>query len=322
MGVLESRALFTKLSVDIKVIMSNQVPRIESLPIFLSLPQPLDTLQFNQAMRNRYRLRQRDPHLYDHLIPLLSDWASRPSENLLLAQPKADPKSARFFATDVVEAVRGTGIPILFALPARSVSGSKTTFVDVLRSLTLQALKMEHDSPASSFDQPISSREVENARDEGEWISLLNRAMADLERVFMVIDMDIIKDDVRLPQQKAIGIIEKLLELCGSTTKVKVILTARRFEQPGRGGRNAGSDEEDDDYDRKRRNQPARSYCFTDKKQRGPPRSPRYTKIGQKSPSYKPKQMAMTLRPAFASPRARATNRTISRKETVDSESE
>lgn len=256
-------------------------------------------------MRNRYRLRQRNPNIYTHVLPSLSQWAAESTDRLLLAHTKADARSARFFATDLVDVIQETGTPILWVLPGKGSQDRETDLTDILRRLTLQALQIARPQTVKSpKDKPISASDVEKATTEQEWFLLLRRSLLDLERIFIVIDTDILKDDGRFTQRKAVELMEKLVVLCGDKPRIKTILIARRFRVVQQ---QAERDElEDDEDDQDSTSQPSHKYIFTDAGARGNMKSKKLAALAARrrdgGPTVRPKQMALLLKPAITSP--------------------
>lgn len=178
-------------------------------------------------MRNRHRTRQRGSPGYAHLIPSLCDWASQGSR-LLLVSGKKDPKNPRYFATDIVEGVQKSPVPVIWALSKSRLNSPRTTLSDVLCMLTVQALQI----PRSPIERvPISPAEMEMTTASEEWLLLLKRALSGLKQAYIIIDTDILKGSTsRRDQHRAVGLMNNLLKQTQSIgLDLRIILVAGRF---------------------------------------------------------------------------------------------
>lgn len=178
-------------------------------------------------MRDRHRTKQQGSQGYAHLIPSLCDWASQDSR-LLLVSGRKDPKSPRYFATDIIEGVQKSPVPIIWAFSKSHLHSTDTTLSDVLRMLTVQALQIPR-SPTEEF--LISPAEIEMTTANDEWLLLLKQALSGLKQAYIVIDTDILKGSTsRRDQHRAVGLMDKLLKQGQCIgLDLRIVLVARRF---------------------------------------------------------------------------------------------
>src|SRR5947209_20092886 len=144
----------------------NQMSQILALPSVRALPSPSDSLQFHLSARNRHRARQRYSVSCASLVPVLQSWASGSSSAVLLAQGKKDPKSARHFAADVIETVRASHVPVIWALAG--VRTGRLSCSDVFRSLLVQALQISN-RVSDAIDRPSTAYAVDAVATTAEW---------------------------------------------------------------------------------------------------------------------------------------------------------
>jgi hypothetical protein len=198
-----------------------------ALPSARALPSPSESLQFHLSARNRHRARQRYSVSYDGLVPVLQSWASGSSSSVLLAQGKNDPKSAKHFAVDVIETIRASDVPIIWALVGgahvRSMSCS-----DVFRSLAYQALQLSRQGFTTTGPHPTASAVSENAT-AAEWNKVLDQALLGLPLVYIAIDTELFRGAPVSDRRQASDILRNLAKFSGlGTSKRKVILCSRR----------------------------------------------------------------------------------------------
>jgi hypothetical protein len=224
--------LQTQISIDIKdqkkQIWDNQVTQILALPSVRALTSPSDSLQFHLSARNRSRSRRQYSVSYGTLIPVLQGWASARASSVLLAQGKKHPKSARHFAVDIIETVRATHIPILWAL-AGGAYGWSLSLPDVFRTLTVQALEISRRVSATT-NPSLTVSAVDAVATTEEWGKVLGQALQGLPLVYIVIDTDLFKGASVSDRRKASDILRNLATSSkAGASKRKIILLSRRY---------------------------------------------------------------------------------------------
>jgi hypothetical protein len=226
-----SHALQTQVSTDVRdqkqQMWDNQMSQILALPSVRALPSPSDSLQFHLSARNRHRARQRYSVSCASLVPVLQSWASGSSSAVLLAQGKKDPKSARHFAADVIETVRASHVPVIWAL-AGGVRAGSLSCSDVFRSLLVQALQISSRVSAAT-DRPLTASAVDAVATTAEWQKVLDQALLGLALVYIVIDTELFRGASASDRKQASDILKNLASFSEpGTPKRKVILLSRR----------------------------------------------------------------------------------------------
>lgn len=206
---------------------NNHVSQILALSSVKALPPPSESLQFHLSARNRNRARQRYSVSYDSLIPTLQSWASGSSSSVLLAQGKKDPKSARDFAVDVIETLRASNVPIIWALVGGSHVGN-TSCCDVFQSLAYQALQLNRQGSATTT-RPLTTSTINAKATAAEWNKLLDQALLGLPLVYIVIDTELFRGASVIDRRQASDILRNLATSSEpGTSKRKVILLSRK----------------------------------------------------------------------------------------------
>ena len=185
-------------------------------------------MSFQVAMRKRYRAKHHGSQEYAHLIQSLQQWVSRDS-GLLLVQGRKNPRGPIYFATDIVEVVSKSSIPIIWAFPKSRLHGADMPLMDILRMLTVQALQIARPSPAEEL--LITPSEIENTATDEEWLILLRRALSGLKRLYMVVDTSMMQSGaIRSDQLRAVELLDKLQkESRRNGLDLRAVLTARNF---------------------------------------------------------------------------------------------
>lgn len=225
---VENRTIGTRISSDMQAIARNNMAQLRSIPVFSNVPQPLAVLRFNRSMRNRFRLRH-GPIAYTHVLPSLRQWMAAPPQRLLLAQARRDPKSARWFATDMIDLLQQSNVPVLWALPGAGFQVRGTSMSDILRSIAFQATQIDRTNSTTGGYEPVSAAEVASIKTDYEWLLVIKRALAGLSRAYVVIDADLVEHERYGSQRRALESMARLVELCNHAPRLKIILIARSF---------------------------------------------------------------------------------------------
>ena len=223
------------MSADIRSVWKGQLAQILVLPSVRNLPLASQTMAFQIAMRSRYRARNHGSPGYAHMIPRLQQWAPR-SSSLLLVDGKNNPKGPIYFATDVVEAVSKTSIPVVWVLSKSRLDSANMLLTDVLRMLTVQALQIPRPSPTE--ETMISTSEIESTVTDEEWLVLLTRALSGLRQVYIVIDTGVLRNgSSERDQHRITRLADELLKQSRFRgLDLKIILVARKIVDLGKCG--------------------------------------------------------------------------------------
>ena len=185
-------------------------------------------MSFQVAMRKRYRAKHHGSQEYSPLIQSLQQWVAQDSGPLLV-QGRKNPRGPIYFATDFVEVVSKSTIPIIWAFPKSRLHGADTPLMDVLRMLTVQALQLARPNPTEEL--LITPSEVESTATDEEWLILLKRALSGLKHLYMVIDTSIMQSGgIRSDQRRAVELVNKLQkESRCNGLDLRAVLIARNF---------------------------------------------------------------------------------------------
>ncbi|CAD6593390.1 MAG: hypothetical protein ASARMPREDX12_007126 [Alectoria sarmentosa] len=165
------------------MLCSVQLNQILSISFLEKLPTCGESLEYCQSIRRRSRHRMTLP-LPD--VSRLADWASKPTNSLLVLQGTSSAVS-KAFMIDLIDLVRDAKMPVIWALRYANYWDSPTTSIDILRMLVLQALQMNPQAMAQG-SHPITMAGIREAATATDWLEILARALQGVPRIFIALD--------------------------------------------------------------------------------------------------------------------------------------
>ena len=152
------------------------------------LPHPEESFRYNQDLRKRRRPYSNALQTAPSRFNKLNAWASSNSSSILICQGTILSRhDIRDLALDIVELLRQSSIPVIWALgKAVTSNDAKATSVDILKSLILQVLML---SPQS---RRLNASQFQSAVTEAHWLQLLHVVLTGLQRVYIVIDLEVL----------------------------------------------------------------------------------------------------------------------------------
>lgn len=222
---LTSQSAHSQMQIDLsesKTMIANiQLGQILSMPFAENLPASGECLRFCQSMVNRRRQRTRV------LLPdtlQLQRWSDHPRSSFLITESSSG-QAAKDFLVNLVDLVRKTDHRILWALRFADYWERNLTNLDILRMLVIQSLQINPKALTSSF-HPITMTHLREAVDERDWLLLLNRALAGVPYVYIVLDADLLGHATGQDRYVATKLIEAFPRLVTSTVVKLIVSTA------------------------------------------------------------------------------------------------
>ena len=198
---------------------SIQLNQILSISFLEKLPTSGESLEYCQSIRRRSRHRMALP-LPE--VSRLSQWSALQTHSLLILQGGSLAVS-KAFMIDLIDLVRDTKLPIIWALRYANYWDSSTTCIDVLRMLVLQALQM-NPRVLTQGPNPLTFTHMREAASAADWLRILARALHGLPRIFIALDSGLISHVTTNNKSEATELVDLLLsELPGS---VKLFVSA------------------------------------------------------------------------------------------------
>ncbi|KAL9063631.1 MAG: hypothetical protein Q9157_008149, partial [Trypethelium eluteriae] len=187
-----------------------------SLPLWSSLPTSGESLQFCRSMRSRRRERTRLP-LPD--VQKLETWTSQ-RDNAVLFIDTYVPVVAKTFMIDLIDLILDNRIPIIWALRYADYQDRRTSVLDVVRLLVLQAMQVSADRLLDS-PFPVTVEQLREAASLSDWVRILNRLLRSISQAFIVIDADLLSHVTLCDRSEALELLDALrMELSGN---VKIV---------------------------------------------------------------------------------------------------
>ena len=153
-------------------------------------------------------------------VSRLSQWASLQTHSLLILQGGSLAVS-KAFMIDLIDLVRDTKLPIIWALRYANYWDSSTTRIDVLRMLVLQALQMNPRVLAPG-PKPITFTHMREAASAADWLRILARALQGLPRIFIALDSGLLSHVTTNSKSEATELIHLLLSALPGSVKILV----------------------------------------------------------------------------------------------------
>lgn len=222
---LSNQTLHRQIQVDLSesksMIANIQLAQILDMSFAANLPASGECLGFCQSMVKRRRLRTQI------LLPntaQLQRWSDQPRSSFLITESSSG-LAAKDFLVHLVELIRASCCQILWALRFADYWERNLTGADILRMLVIQALQI-NPKALTSTQYPITMTHLREAVDERDWMALLNRAIACLPFVYIVLDADLLGHATGQDRYVATKLIEAFPKIVNSTVVKIVVSTA------------------------------------------------------------------------------------------------
>ncbi|KAI0126177.1 hypothetical protein BJ170DRAFT_462938 [Xylariales sp. AK1849] len=151
-------------------------------------------LTFGRSIRNRRRLRT-PTQMPVVEISRLRAWVSDERSSLLVAQGNGIKNSSMDFAIDFLDAVLETQTPIIRVLPLGFEDSP--SLLSILQSLVLQTMDYSNNATRAELHR-ISVQDLRSANTVPRWFSILERCLRRVEKLFVLIDLNLIQRASRL----------------------------------------------------------------------------------------------------------------------------
>lgn len=209
------KELHLDLRTQKEMICSVQLNQVLSMSSLEKLPTSGESLEYCQSIRRRSRHRMTLP-LPD--VSRLANWASEPTKSLLVLQGTSSTVS-KAFMIDLIDLVRNTKMPILWALRYENYWDSPTTSIDILRMLVLQALQLNPQVMAQG-PYPITLAGMREAATASDWLEILARALQGVPRIFIALDSCLLMHATKNDTHQSTELIEGFRSTLVTSAKV------------------------------------------------------------------------------------------------------
>jgi hypothetical protein len=202
-------------------------------------------------MKKRRRYRRLSSLAKPQKHTQLQAWGSVNQSSLIIIRGDfATRNLSRDLAVSIIEAIKLTSIPVVWALNSRNTEETQEesveavqnlpTAIDVLKQLVLQVLQQNH-THLNESSAALDLARYKSTTTEREWFDLLGSAITGLPQLYIVIDVEVVGPDsgdtCKWPESFA-RLFEALVsKSAGSTVKVVLVSYRTRVsrEIPGQG---------------------------------------------------------------------------------------
>jgi hypothetical protein len=132
---------------------------------------------------------------------------------------------AKNFLVNLVDLIGAHDLRVLWALRFADYWERNLTGTDILRMLVIQSLQINPQA-LTSTTHPITMTHLREVVDERDWLALLNRAIASMPFVYIVLDADLLGHATGQDRYLATKLIEAFPKIVNSTVVKVVISTA------------------------------------------------------------------------------------------------
>jgi hypothetical protein len=166
-----------------------------------ALHSPESALSYHIAMKNRRRFRSFSELSLPNRHIQLQDWVSNKSSALIVIQGNFAAKAvSRDLAVSVIEVIKATDIPVIWALTSKNRDEDNGSFstrvsaIDVLKHLVFQVLRLNH-TLLNERSIALNAAQYKSATTESDWFDLLGLVLRGLPQIYIVIDVELVSAD-------------------------------------------------------------------------------------------------------------------------------
>jgi hypothetical protein len=169
------------------MIRTVQLNQIISAPFMSDIPSSGASLQYCSTFTRR---QPQAITLPQSEIDLLR-YCSIDNDISYMIMETHNPRDDKALLLSLLQQIQTANRPVIWALRFPDYMNLSLCLEDILRTLVLHALEINSNALAStSF--PITLPSLRAASSQSDWLSILNRALAGLEEVYIIIDPDLL----------------------------------------------------------------------------------------------------------------------------------
>jgi hypothetical protein len=185
-----------------------QLGQILSLPFTSNLPTSGECYYYCQSMQQRRWSRKMI------MFPdksQIEEWSTRRTTSVLINDTTSG-RASKDFLVVLINIIRATKLPILWALRFPNFWERDMSCIDVLRMLVLQALQINPQA-LNRDSYRLSVAQFREASTEEDWLAILNQALQGLPQVYIILDADLLGHASGQNRYLATRWVEKLPQL-------------------------------------------------------------------------------------------------------------
>jgi hypothetical protein len=200
------------------MIRTVQLNQIMSASFMRDIPSSGQSLKYCSTFARRQPQRVT---LSNSVIDDLRGWSVDVDISYLIIET-ADPTYGKALLLNLLQQIQSAKRPIIWALRFANLLERDPCIEDILRILVLHALEINSNALALQ-EFPVTLACLRAASSQEEWLSILNRSLAGLEEVYIVIDPDLLRFSAEDNTCTATDVLLALRRIIDST-RLKVIV--------------------------------------------------------------------------------------------------
>ena len=207
-----------------------QVAQMISIVSENTMPHPLKSIRYAQAMRALRARGRTPPPNFDHLMPTLNAWAASPISSLLAVKGSLSTRTAvTDLVVDMIGLIHSSQAPIVWALKGKSnISSSNDTAIHLLKCLVMQTLQLNSEI-VGQISPSFNAAMLQCAQTEKDWLAILRIIAVSLPKLYIIIDLELLEGGSN-DRQWAISFLQGLQEFIkiNKDLQLKVVLFSFR----------------------------------------------------------------------------------------------
>ncbi|KAJ4297913.1 hypothetical protein N0V90_005812 [Kalmusia sp. IMI 367209] len=219
-----TQSLSSQIQLDVRMqhtmIRTVQLNQVMSAPFMADIPSSGHSLQYCSTFARR---QPQTVTLSQSEIETLRNCSIDVDISYLVMETR-DQKYAKILLLNLLQQIQTANRPIIWALRFPNFLDRSPCIEDMLRILVLHALEINSNALALN-DFPVTLSSLRAASTQEDWLSILNRSLAGLEEVYIVVDPDLLRFTA---QDNSCTAADVLLALKNSitSTRLKIIVSS------------------------------------------------------------------------------------------------
>ncbi|KAF2178655.1 hypothetical protein K469DRAFT_731662 [Zopfia rhizophila CBS 207.26] len=219
-----TQSLSSQIQLDIRtqstMIRTVQLNQIMSAPFMTDIPSSGQSLKYCSTFARR---QPQSVTLSQSEIEILRNCSTDVDISYLVMETR-DLSDAKILLLSLLQQIQTANRPVIWALRFANFLDRSPCIEDILRILVLHALEINSNALALN-DFPVTLPGLRAASSQEDWLSILDRSLAGLEEVYIVVDPDLLRFAA---ENNTCAAADVLLALKSSitSTRLKIIVSS------------------------------------------------------------------------------------------------
>lgn len=199
------------------------------------LAEPSDTLRSRLSLYKRERARRRNDFDNVWRSPCLKQWSIDNTSGTLVVHASFPNKVAvTTVGTLMAQFVQDCKFPLLLALQTAKIqSKTTTTLLQVLKFLTMQAMKLSADVIDTLVTDDFNASRLQSATTCQQWQQILARVLKVYSFVYIMIDIDLLREEGAATEVTSLlcDAFTDLAKACDGTIIKVILMRSKRIKK-------------------------------------------------------------------------------------------